>query len=474
MNFNYKKVLLVGAGGKTGEWYARLLLSDGFEVYLFDAKGDSVLKDDIKKNKASFIVSASDYESGNIIDFVDCVTLSPGVSLKQPIFQEAALKNKFIFSELEYCFERLNWLRWIAVTGTDGKSTTTALIDHLLNQNGASSIAAGNYGLPFSRILFEKNRYQKYNYIVAELSSYQLELSRNFSPEIGIYLNLAPDHLDRYKSVEEYGLVKWNLMRKMYEGSVLIINTFLLPDHSPFWKKDHPLLFLNSQIDIVPVDCKNLSSERFNWNSEGLLSRKTGEALLKKKDLLIAGNHNYCNALFAIEAVTHALAGISEDVLVRALQTFKSLEHRFETVASHQNITYINDSKATTIQAALTAIQNVQDPFYLFMGGRSKGEDYGELTRLLSGRDVHLFLYGENRNEISGKLSKELKNINLYESLSEAVSQAFFLQESSENKPLFWLLAPASTLWDQFSSFEERGEHFKKLIHEHLKITGVK
>jgi len=474
MNFNYKKVLLVGAGGKTGEWYARLLLSDGFEVYLFDSKGDSVLKEDIKNNKASFIVSAFDYENGKIIDIVDCVTLSPGVSLKQPIFQEAARKNKFIFSELEYCFEKLNWLRWIAVTGTDGKSTTTAMIDHLLNQNGAGSIAAGNYGLPFSRILFEKENYQKYNYIVAELSSYQLELSRNFSPEIGIYLNLAPDHLDRYKSVEEYGLVKWNIMQKMHKGSVMIINTRLLPDQSPYWKKDHPLISLNSHIDIVPIDCKNLSSEGFYWNSEGLLSRKTEQTLLKKKDLLVAGNHNYCNALFAIEAVTHALADISEDVLVRAVQTFKSLGHRFETVASHQNITYINDSKATTIQAALTAIQNVGDPFYLFMGGRSKGEDYGELSGLLSGRDVHLFLYGENRNEISEKLSKELNNINVNESLSEAVSQAFILQESGKKKPLFWLLAPASTSWDQFSSFEERGEHFKKLILDHLKITAVK
>ena len=467
---NVKKVLLVGAGGKTGFWYARLLISNDIEVYAYDKNEAVVYSGELLDNSKFFSVNSAEFDDQSILDKVDSVTLSPGVPLMQKIFSVAQEKNKFVFSELEYCYSKLSDRRWICVTGTDGKSTTVALVEHGLNAFGKHAISCGNFGLPFSRIALEQNEYAKYEFLVAELSSYQLELSRNLQCDVGLYLNLAPDHLNRYSDLEEYGRVKFNIAFSVKNNGLLIVNKNLLPDATGLWRKNHPLKEISKSVSIISVDNSCLTSENFRVTENQITNLKNKEKVIDLEKINIYGEHNYSNVLFTLETLNWFHCN---DVVIlnKALSTFQSLPHRYEKIVlkNDQNM-YINDSKATTTQAAAIAIKNSKSPLFLFLGGRSKGEDYNPVASIIQNKQAFVFLYGENRFELQEVFQKNnVQMVNVEETLDMVFQKAVEFQKNRQIPEATYLLSPASTSWDQYSSFEERGNHFRKLV-ESIKI----
>ena len=469
-----RSVLLVGAGGITGLWYSRLLLRNRKTIYAYDGNESVQYPEELTSHEQFHIVSRQEFTSGEILSKVDGVTLSPGVPLSQPIFQMAAqMENApLVFSELEYCFEQLFEREWICITGTDGKSTVTSLIAHLFNENALPAMACGNFKTPFSQILVEPERFSGYRYLIAELSSYQLELSRNLKPAAALYLNLAPDHLNRYDDIEHYGLTKWNLFQNMSEG-LCLINQKLFPPLCSWWKTSHPAEKIPAGCRKVLVDDEKLSSENFYWLKETLYYKKSsGEAfehsepVVSLDQLAVSGRHNCANILFAMEVYFYFTQKSSQ--AKGALCRYRGLPHRFERIITTDGNLYINDSKATTTQATLAALSSVSPPLVLFLGGQSKGEDYAMLAPALLEKEAELYLYGENRNEIKESLEAHGVPIaGVWPDLDTAFHDA--CAQTKAKYPaggLTFLLAPAATSWDQYASFEKRGDHFRQLVEK--------
>ncbi|MES0488828.1 MAG: UDP-N-acetylmuramoyl-L-alanine--D-glutamate ligase [Leptospirales bacterium] len=466
-----KKVLLVGAGGLTGQWYSRLLLKKGIQVYVYDRNPlVQYTENDLASAETSgfYIVTNEEFENLKILDKVDSVTLSPGVPLDQPIFLEAQERELFVFSELEYCFTFLKDKKWITVTGTDGKSTTVALLEHCAKQLDKKGIACGNFGLSFSQIAYEPEQYGQVEFLFAELSSYQLELARNLQSEVSAYLNLSEDHLDRYESLSHYGLVKWNGLRSLKKNGTGIVNTDLLSGNTSIWREKHPCKYLISCEKFLSVDCNNLVSKNFAWVQNTLYRHpNVTDVFADMRHMKIQGRHNCANVLFATEILFALFDDVEVEKFRKAIESFPGLEHRFEKVDSGDSNIYINDSKATTTQATMTALKNVNGPLFVFLGGKSKGEDYSVLIKPLLNKNAIVFLFGKNQKEIQKVFknsSVEMKSMS--ETLEDAFHKAQLFQTQEKKRSVTYLLAPASTSWDQYASFEKRGEDFKRLVKE--------
>lgn len=486
MEFRYKNILLVGAGGKTGRSYSTLLLRRFEKLYAYDANPSVEYSQELIDDKRFIRGEEAPFQDASILEEVDAITLSPGVPLSLPIFQEAAKRKKPVFSELEYCFEALKEATWICVTGTDGKSTTVALLEKLIKDlpTDLQPLACGNYGTPFSQVVLSRNT-QKGLILAAELSSYQLELSANLAPDAAIYLNLSPDHLNRYRDLEHYGRTKWNIFRGIKENGICILNKNLHPDTCTLWKGDPTPPRAAGKIETV--DTEALNSQTFSWRN-GVLYYKE-EEIVQAADLKLQGRHNQGNILFALLAV-HWLyrrgdfgkIEFSQYIasLKKSLTEFDGLPHRFERIEGADQNIYINDSKATTTQAAITAFQNAAalgpQPINIFLGGQSKGEDYSALRAPLQGlaNHIRLYLFGENRLEIEraldiDKLKKGCTTITIAANaptLKECFDAAKATQNREKIGEMIYLLAPASTSWDQYPSYQERGDHFRRLVQQ--------
>lgn len=444
-----KNILLVGAGGNTGKWYLNLMISKGHYVFAYDSNPRYQVSSSLKGKGE--IVSQSDFESAEILNKTDGITLSPGVPLKQSIFAEAAKKNIPVFSEAEYCMPYLENKKMICVTGTDGKSTVTALVTHLLSEK--ESVSCGNFGVPFSEVVLEEEKYANIKTLTAELSSYQLELFRNIRCDCAIFLNIADDHLNRYKNKEEYEQAKWNIIRNASENDLLIVNKNLLEN------KEKKIM-----ADIIAVDCENIKSKNFYWKDEYLLN-SNNQKLLQKNDLHIQGRHNLSNILFSLEAVKKINTGLKLETIVSRLKNFQGLKHRFEIIKSNDENIYINDSKATTGQAVMKALENVSSHIFLFMGGQSKHENYENLGQKIKEKNAAVFLFGKDKNELKESFQKkDIFIAGSFESLDDAFYAAKKYQKKENIKSAVYLLSPAMTSWDSYKNFEERGEHFRRLV----------
>ena len=505
-----KSILLIGAGGKTGRWYARLLLHKGYSVFAYDENQKTEYPDDIYSQNNFYIVSKNEFQDYSILNKVDKITLSPGVPLNQKII-EFALKNKKkeVFSELDFCLPYLKKTNKIGITGTDGKSTVVSLTDHIINFFNVKSLACGNIGIPFSQVVFETPETSEtagVSALTMELSSYQLELANQLSLDIGVLLNIAPDHLNRYKNFQEYASVKCSISQKIKTSGIFItscsimenyksqlnvgslqkilINTDKMSSDNFFWKQEEPESPKSPELNDLfslfysPADSKK---SRIRGEGSSLLGARQGEKIISSnEELPLQGKHNFNNILFALEiALSYLKANhkINSQILLqdidqniaKALKSFQPLPHRFEVFSGYYpNIIYVNDSKATTCQAVFEAIQNVCNGSYLFLGGQGKGEDYTLLAKDIKEKKLKLFLFGSERNQLYNALKPYGCNIaGSYSKMQEAVEEAhkhYKKPEMQTADKVFFLLSPACTSWDEYSSFEERGEHFKKIV----------
>jgi len=370
----------------------------------------------------------------------DVMVVSPGIA-DIPILAEAKAKEIELISEIELGFRlKAADSKIIAVTGSNGKSTTVSLIAHILRTAGKNTVLAGNIGTAFTANPIEK---PGIDFIVLELSSFQLEKISSFQPEVAAILNITPDHLNRYDSFEHYAITKFNIFKNLSQNEIAIYNI----DDPVIGKYDAAIL--GNKMGFSVCD----KSEIYLKDNAIL----HGENIYQIAEFSLQGPHNMANCMAAILAVSPF--DIPIDAIKKALKTFQSLPHRLEFVREIGGIRFFNDSKATNTDSVKYAIQSFEKPIHLIMGGRGKGEDYRILNPFIANHVSKLYLIGETINEMREAFDGvcELVECSGFES---AILQAYKNAKSGESV----VLSPACTSYDMFSNFEKRGEKFIEIV----------
>ena len=440
-------VAIIGLG-KSGVAAARLLAREGVRVYASDASDHpyaGAAADELKS------VPRVDVEIGrhdlNKIRQAAGVVVSPGVPPDAPVLTAARHAGVEIVSELDLGFRALAALqpgtRSIAITGTNGKTTTTALVAHLLSAAGLRATTAGNIGRPVTDLALAGETYQ---WLSLEVSSFQLHDSPNFAPGIGILTNLAPDHLDRYPSADAYYADKRLLFRNASDQDVWVLNG------------DDPLVLkLATGVAGRPM-LFSLTNPADAWFDRGNQTLRLGsEALVKRDELHLLGDHNVANALASALAVQQA--GVPAARIGEGLRSFRPLHHRLEPVREVDGVLWINDSKATNIAATTVAVIAMERPYVLLLGGRHKGEPYTGLAPLLAERCRLVIAYGEAgplvEQDLAGKVPLERAA-----TFEDVVNRARRAAQPGDAV----LLSPACSSYDMFKNYEERGSTFRRLV----------
>jgi UDP-N-acetylmuramoylalanine--D-glutamate ligase len=370
------------------------------------------------------------------------VVVSPGVPPEAPPLAAARAAGVPIISELDLGFRALGTVPCIAVTGTNGKTTTTALVAHLLRTAGLRADAAGNIGRPLADVALDPAGFQ---WLAVEVSSFQLHDSPDFAPVIGVLTNLSPDHLDRYPGVDAYYADKRLLFRNATDSNVWVVNA------------DDPAtgaLAAGARGRVVRFSLRGPAD---GWYDAAERILRLGGAGLLPRDLLpLLGDHNVANALAAALAVTEA--GIGPAVIAEGLRSFRALPHRLELVGEVGGVQWINDSKATNVASTVVAVQAMVRPFVLLLGGRHKGEPYTALGPLLKQRCRLIVAYGESADLVEQDL-KGSARLERGGDFEDVMSRARAAAKPGDAV----LLSPACSSYDMFKNYEERGDVFRRL-----------
>ncbi len=380
----------------------------------------------------------------------ELVVTSPGVALDNPLLTAAREIGIECISEIELAYRNCP-ARLVGITGSNGKSTTTALLAHLLS-GFRRAVAVGNIGRPFIGVVDEVG---EDDVVCCEVSSFQLEASPSFHPHIAAFTNITPDHLERHRSFANYAAMKRSMVKTMAEGDSVIFNAEdenLQPDEFP----PRPVAFLpfSSVGEIGPPGA-------YLENGEMIVDAGNGEVRIAREVLRLPGLHNVENALAA--ALAARLLGAKKAHLEKGLGSFEGYEHRIEFVRELDGVRYYNDSKATNPEAAVTALKSFPQAVVLIAGGRDKGTDLSEFVSLVKQRCSHVVLLGEAAERFERALRDSgYDSIARADNLEEAVEAARKAAEAGE----VVLLSPACASFDMFESFEERGVLFKELVRK--------
>ena len=435
-------VAVIGLG-KSGTAATRLLAREGARVYASDADdspaaGAAV---DALRTLPGVEVETGRHDLKKIRSAAG-VVVSPGVPPDAPPLAAARAAGVPIVSELDLGFRALHGVRCIAVTGTNGKTTTTALIAHLLGEAGLRAEAAGNIGRPLSDVALAA---QPPRWLAVEVSSFQLHDSPNFAPEIGVLTNLAPDHLDRYPDVAAYYGDKRLLFRNATDESVWVVNG-----------DDTSALELAAGARGRRVRF-SLRGPADGWYDAAERSvRLGGGELMRREALPLLGLHNVANALAAGLAVQEV--GIGPAAIAEGLRSFQPLPHRLEPVAEVDGVRWINDSKATNIASTVVAIEAMDRPFVLLLGGRHKGEPYTRLAPLLHAQCRLVVAYGEAGPQVEQDLAGQIP-LERGGDFADVIARARRAARPGDAV----LLSPACSSYDMFTNYEERGAAFRRL-----------
>jgi UDP-N-acetylmuramoylalanine--D-glutamate ligase len=455
-NLLNKKVTVIGAA-RSGIGASLLASRKGAKVLLSD-NGSPKLSDEILTQLRSFNV---DLEfNGHTEKVFDCdfIVTSPGVPVESEVLSNARSKGIPIYSELEFA----SWFakgKIIAVTGTNGKTTTTALIHHILKNAGYKTLIGGNIGEAFSNIVEQTD---DETISVLEVSSYQLDLIEGFHPNVAMILNITPDHLDRYENdFSKYISSKFRITKNLDEGDLFIYN-----------KDDENIVknLVRGKFSIQSFSAQDTSfatsfivdGKIYIRESDNIdLPEATAEKLnlvIDVNEMLIKGIHNYYNAMAAILATK--FVGCDLKKISEGLSTFKGVEHRLEVVRVLNGVTYINDSKATNVRSTYYALKSYDQNIILILGGREKGNDYDEIRELVKERVKVIFAFGESRDKIKNYF-EGIKPVVVCNTLDEVVSEANKIAVAGD----IVLFSPACKSFDQFTDFEHRGRTFKELVN---------
>lgn len=438
------EVAVIGLA-RTGVAVTKWLEAHGIRTYASDAADTPALRAAASQLEGSGVATELGRHDLARIARAAAVVVSPGVPPLAPPIAAARAAGVTVVSELDLAARILAGTRLIVVTGTNGKSTTTALIGHLLGAVGRNVVVGGNIGRP---LIEAASSGQRPDWAVVEASSFQLHDSPRLTPTIGVVTNLAPDHLDRYASVKEYYADKQLLFRNATPESVWILN-----------QEDAGVLAL-ARGAAGQQRCFALRKAADGWldpASGWLMLGQRG--LLARSELPLFGDHNVANALAA--ALAAEAAGLAAAPIAKALATFRGLAHRLEPIREVHGVAWINDSKATNVASTLVAVDAMQRPFVLIAGGRPKGEPYAPLGPRLKDRCRAVVAYGEARELIARDLGGWCR-VEAVEAFAEAVDRARALARPGEAV----LLSPAGASYDQFTDYEARGATFRRLVEQ--------
>ena len=445
MDWKDKRVAVIGLA-RSGLAAARKLKEIGADPFLSDIRSKEELKDIMP------IISDFEYElgehSGKILNN-KLIIVSPGVPLDIPILEKAREKEIPIWSELEFGFQLVKDTssKIIAITGSNGKSTTTSLIHHILKESGKNALLAGNIGLPFTSFPIEKG---EYDFIVLEVSSFQLDAIERFKPDIAVLLNITPDHLNRYHTFDAYRSSKLRIFENQTENNFAILN---------YDDDECKQLNKTGLSKKIFFSVKEKVNEKV-WFQDDKIWIKSVDMTshLFSNDLPIRGLHNISNAVAS--SLVGVLCGLKPDQIIAALKSFKGLEHRLEWVAEIDERIFINDSKATNCVSVEKALTSFDKPINLIMGGSDKNENFSSLISLIKKNVINLIVLGETKTQIVRMFKKFVNTIEVSD-LQEAVQTAYKISEPGE----YILLSPGCASYDMYNNFEERGKHFKQLVN---------
>jgi UDP-N-acetylmuramoylalanine--D-glutamate ligase len=441
-----KKISVVGAA-RSGVAVAMLLKKQGAVVYV----SDSAAADKLQASLPTLQSEKINYEVGGHSDRVyecELMVISPGVPSNAPVVLEAQKRKIKVVSELEvgswFCRAPI-----VAITGSNGKTTTATLTGRILSDAAKKHVVAGNIGTAFSSVVLEL---VETDVAVLEVSSFQLDHCEEFSPKISVLLNITPDHMDRYDySVEKYAASKARIFQNQQVDDVLIYN------QDDEW---------TNKI-VMQAQCRTIGFSREQKLTEGAFVEEgklvtilqgTRSEVIDIDQIFIKGMHNLYNSMAAV--LVGQLLGVDATLMQSTLKTFEGIEHRLEFVRRLNDVSYYNDSKATNVDSVWFALQSFKEPIVLFLGGRDKGNDYSRLTELVHRQVKAIVAIGESAGIVEQSF-KGATVISKASSMEEAVATARFLAQPGD----VVLLSPACASFDWFKNYEHRGEVFKQLVN---------
>lgn len=452
MEIMEKNILVVG-NARSGIGAAKLAYQKGANVCIYDGKPYEKWEEEAKKTINQLKSQGIRYALGEMPDLksFDLVVMSPGVSPEIEIVQLAKQLGKKVTGEFEfaswYCKAPI-----IAITGTNGKTTTTTLVGAIMKQYNPATYVVGNIGRAFSE---EVLHIPENGVVVAEVSSFQLETADTFHPFISAILNITPDHLNRHHTMENYCACKYNIFKNQPQDGYSLLNT--KDQYYEEAKKYVKAKGMSFSVETIPSCGAYVQADTLYENIHG-----TAHPICKVEELHIKGTHNVENALAAI-AITTAF-GVPTHLIRQVLITFKGVEHRTEYVLTKRGVDFFNDSKATNTDAAiagLVGLSSLKKPIRLIAGGMDKQTSFKEWIKHFHGLVAKVYIIGETKEQIARECLEEgFVQFATFETLEAAVKMAY--DESKANDCI--LLSPACASWDMFESYEKRGELFKEIV----------
>ena len=454
MQFEKKKVLVVGAG-KSGVAAVKLLLKAGADVCLQDGN-EKLTAEDLEKSVGNVSVAEGQELTFKVGELsteqkgeLDYVVLSPGVPTDVPFVNDLRNMGLPILGEIElaYLFEKGDVL---AITGTNGKTTTTTLLGEIMENHMQKTFVVGNIGNPYTD---EVQRTTINSVTVAEISSFQLETVHTFCPVVSAILNVTPDHLNRHHTMENYVAAKEAIAAKQTKEQYCVLN----------YEDEYTRDFADrcSATPVLFASAHELS-DGFYYKDECIYKAKEGnsEKLMNVHEMKLLGIHNVENVMAAI-AMADAY-GVPMETILETVRGFDAVEHRIEFVATKNGVDYYNDSKGTNPDASIKAVQAMVKPTYLIGGGSEKGSTYDEWIESFDGKIVAFVLLGQTREAIAACAKRHgFENCVMVESMQEAVDYCYSHAKAGEAV----LLSPACASFDMFKNYEERGDVFKNMVH---------
>nr|WP_314494695.1 UDP-N-acetylmuramoyl-L-alanine--D-glutamate ligase [uncultured Chryseobacterium sp.] len=438
------KIVVLG-GGESGCGAAYLAKKKGLEVFLSD-------KGAIKDHYKQFLTeNGIDFEEGNhdearILN-ADWIVKSPGIPKKADMIHKINMKGIRVSSEIEFASEFTN-AKIIAITGSNGKTTTTSLIYYILKSDGMNVGLGGNIGYSFAKQVADEN----HEYYVLEVSSFQLDDIQNFRPYISLLLNLSKDHLDQYNyNYEEYALAKFRIAENQENDNFFIYN-----------KDDEMSKNILEKFEIkakmIPFSTAEKLTEGGFIDDDKLIVKLEDKFSMKLEELSLMGNHNVANSLAA--SIAGKILEISNESIRNSLMTFQAVEHRLEFVSEIDGVKYINDSKATNVNAAYYALESMKTPTVWIVGGQDKGNDYSEIENLVKRKVKAVVCLGIDNHKIIDFFKDKKEYIYDTSSMEEAVKISKSLAQNGDTV----LLSPCCASFDLFKNYEDRGNQFKEQV----------
>jgi UDP-N-acetylmuramoylalanine--D-glutamate ligase len=446
MDLKNKRVLVIGLA-RTGVATAVFCAARGAVVTATEARTEGEIGESVAQLRAANVALELGGHQEKTFLQQDLIVPSPGVPADFHLLQAARAKGVTIWSEIELAYRFLQG-KLIAITGSNGKTTTTSLVEHILKTASFSTILAGNIGIPLISCV---NGMTETSVTIAELSSFQLELIDKFRPNISVFLNLTLDHLDRHGSMDSYAAAKARIFENQTEQDVAVVNAddvAILP-------------FAPKRPQVYWFSRKQQVAQGASLRGDQIVFRRDGrdEPMMKREEIPLVGDHNLENVLAAVAAAR--LAGADAGAIAKGVRSFAGVEHRLEFVYEIGGVRYYNDSKATNVDATLKALNAFSERVLIILGGKDKGSDYTRLRQPLKEKAILALLIGAASEKIESQIAGSVA-IERAGTLDRAVEWASHAARPGD----VVLLAPACASFDQFQNYEHRGRVFKNLVRQ--------